>query len=103
MLVDVKTDDGVFLAKVIDEDDETYEVRLLTYRKSGIFRYGPPLVVEKEHITGFYNPEDTEIAAGFKKTNEGYILLDEESSDDDYTPSSDGEESTSESDEEVCE
>ncbi len=99
MLIDVETEEGVFLAKVLDEDETTYEVRLLVYRRdSGLYRYGKPLVIEKESVTGFYNPEDTEIAAGFKKVDGGFMVLEEES-DDDYTPSSDGEESASDSDE----
>ena len=86
MLVDVQTTEGVSLAKIIQENRDTYTVAYMSYQKKGIYNYEPPCEVEKECIAGFYNPEDDERSAGFQKVEGGYILL-SENSDDDYEPS----------------
>ena len=95
MLVDVDTIHGTSLAKVIQENKNTYTISYLSYKKKGIYDYESPCEVEKECISGFYNPEDTETAAGFKKVEGGFILV-EDSEDEDYEPSET--ESESESD-----
>ena len=86
MLVDIETTSGTSLAKVIQENKSTYTVSYLSYKKKGIYVYESPCEVEKECIAGFYNPEDTESAAGFHAVEGGYMLVDD-SDDDDYEPS----------------
>ena len=85
MLVDIETTNGTTLAQIIKENRDTYTVQYMSYKKKGIYDYESPCEVEKECVSGFYNPEDDEIAAGFKKVDGGYILLSD--SDDDYEPS----------------
>jgi hypothetical protein len=93
MLVDVETTSGTSLAKIVQENKDTVVVRYLSYKKKGLYDYEDPCEIERECISGFYNPEDTESSAGFKKVDGGYILLD--NSDDDYTPSDSESESDS--------
>lgn len=94
MLVDIETTSGTSLAKIIQENKSTYTISYLSYKKKGIYTYESPCEVEKECISGFYNPEDTEDVAGFRAVEGGYILVDDDSEDDNYEPS----ESDSESD-----
>ena len=89
MLVDIETTTGTSLAKIIQENKSTYTISYLSYKKKGIYTYESPCEVEKECVAGFYNPEDTEGAAGFRAVEGGYILLDD-SEDDDYEPSESG-------------
>ena len=89
MLVDIETTSGTSLAKIIQENKSTYTVSYLSYKKKGLYDYESPCEVEKECISGFYNPEDTEGVAGFRAVEGGYILLDD-SEDDDYEPSESG-------------
>lgn len=86
MLVDVNTENGISLAKVIQENEKTFTIRYLSYRKKGIYNYESPCEVEKDCISGFYNPDDTEEAAGFKKVDGGFVEI-EDSEDEEYEPS----------------
>jgi hypothetical protein len=96
MLVDVQTENGVFLAKVVKELDTKYKVRYLVYKKKGLYMYEDECEeVDKECICGTYDPEDTEEAAGFRKVEWGFALIEE---DGDYEPSDS--ETETESDEE---
>jgi hypothetical protein len=97
MLVDVETTSGTSLAKIVQKNKDTVVVRYLSYKKKGLYDYEDPCEIDRECISGFYNPEDTEESAGFKKVDGGYILLDN-SDDDDYTPSDSESESESDSD-----
>lgn len=90
MLVDVETTSGTTLAKIVQKNKDTVVVRYLSYKKKGLYDYEDPCEIDSECISGFYNPEDTEESAGFKKVDGGYILLDN-SDDDDYTPDSESE------------
>ena len=93
MLVDVQTDDGVCLAKVVCENNNSYILKYLVYAKKGVYVYDNYVEVDKECICGFYDPDDTEEAAGFLPVEGGFVLKDD---DDEYEPS---ESSESESDE----
>ena len=93
MLVDIETTSGTSLAKIIQENKSTYTISYLSYKKKGIYIYESPCEVEKECISGFYNPEDTEDVAGFRAVEGGYILVDDDSEDDNYEPSESGSES----------
>ena len=93
MLVDIETTSGTSLAKIIQENKSTYTISYLSYKKKGIYTYESPCEVEKECISGFYNPEDTEDVAGFRAVEGGYILVDDDSEDDNYEPSESGSES----------
>ena len=97
MLVDIETTNGTSLAKIIQENKSTYTISYLTYKKKGIYTYESPCEVEKECISGFYNPEDTEGAAGFRAVEGGYMVVDD-SEDDDYEPSESDSDSDSDSD-----
>lgn len=90
MLVDIETTIGTSLAKIIQENKSTYTISYLSYKKNGLYEYEPPCEVEKECISGFYNPEDTEGTAGFRAVEGGYMLVDDDS---DYEPSESGSES----------
>jgi len=95
MLVDVNTVDGIFLAQVVSEHEETYSVRYLVAKNKELFDYENVIYeVEKECICGMYNPDDTEEQAGFVRVECGFIKLDE---DEDYEPSDSDEESEEES------
>jgi len=96
MLIDVETTSGTSLAKIIQEKKNTYIVSYMSYKKKGLYDYEEPCEIEKECVSGYYNTDDTESAAGFIKVEGGYNLLDD--SDDDYEPS---ETSESESDSEL--
>ena len=85
MLVDVQTTSGVSLAKVVQENNNTYTIMYMSPKNKIFYDYEPECEVEKECISGFYNEDDTEETAGFKKVEGGYILIDD--SDDDYEPS----------------
>ena len=98
MLVDIETTTGTSLAKIIQENKSTYTISYLSYKNKGLYDYEPPCEVEKECISGFYNPEDTEGTAGFRAVEGGYMMVDDDS---DYEPSeSDGSESSVSLDEE---
>ena len=91
MLADIETTTGTMLAKIIRETDQTYFVKYMSLGKKGFYRYeSEETEIDKECVAGFYNPEDTELAAGFKKVEGGYLLIDE-ISDDDYEPSEEAE------------
>ena len=92
MLVDIETTTGTSLAKIIQENKSTYTISYLSYKNKGLYDYESPCEVEKECISGFYNPEDTEQTAGFRAVEGGYMMVDEDS---DYEPSESGSESDS--------
>ena len=102
MLVDVNTDDGIFLAKVIKETSDTYYVRYMVSKNKELFDYEVAVnEIEKECVCGVYDPGDTEEQAGFIRVEGGFLQVDE---DGDYEPS-DSEESDEESlcdDESLC-
>lgn len=104
-LIDVNTEDGVLLAKVVDETEDTYRIKYLSpikkrYNDQRIYDYDECTEdIEKECVSGFYDTDD-ETAAGYLQVEGGGFVLDEHS-DDEYDPTSDEE---SESDEEsLCE
>ena len=94
MLVDVNTTSGVILAKVIRENEATYTVKFLVHKKKELYDYEDcETEIEKESVSGFYDPDDTEEQAGFIRIDGGFVFKDEDS---DYEPSdteSDDEES----------
>ena len=94
MLVDVQTDDGVYLAKITCETDTSYVLRYLVYKKKGVYVYDKDIEVDKECICGVYDPDDTEEAAGFTAVEGGFVVKDE---DDEYEPSDTSESDTDES------
>lgn len=95
MLVDVNTEDGVFLAKVLNECGKTYKVQYLVAKNKELFDYESVVhEVEKECVCGVYDPEDTEEQAGFVRVEGGFIQLDE---DEDYEPDTETDESDEES------
>ena len=104
MLVDIETTEGIFLARVISEDENTYKIKYLVAKNKELYDYEEnEEEIEKECVCGIYEPGDTEEDAGFYKVDGGFMKLDE---DEDYEPSecessSDSEESLvdSESDE----
>jgi hypothetical protein len=95
MLVDIETTEGIFLAKVISEGENTYKLRYLIAKNKGLYDYEETEEeIEKDCICGLYEPDDTEEDAGYYKVDGGFMKLDE---DEDYEPSecdsSDSEES----------
>lgn len=96
MLVDVNTTSGVILAKVLREKVDTYTVKFLVHKKKELYDYEDcETEIEKESVSGFYEPDDTEEQAGFIQVEGGFVAKDE---DEDYEPSDS--ESESESDDE---
>ena len=95
MLIDVNTDDGTFLAKVVEELADTYKVQYLVAKTKELFEYEATVhEIEKDCVCGVYDPDDTEEQAGFIQVEGGYIQLDE---DADYEPSVSDESSEDES------
>jgi hypothetical protein len=95
MLIDVNTEDGTFLAKVVDEGADTYKVQYLVAKNKELFDYESIVhEIEKECVCGMYDPDDTEEQAGFVRVEGGFIQLDE---DEDYEPSESDEEDDDES------
>jgi hypothetical protein len=98
MLVDVNTTSGVLLAKVLNESESTYTVQFLVHKRKELYDYeSTETEVEKESISGMYDPEDTEEQAGLVRVEGGFVFRDEDS---DYEPSDSESESDSESDDE---
>jgi hypothetical protein len=100
MLVDIQTVDGVYLAKIICEYENTYKLRYMIAKNKQLYDYDKEEdEVEKACVCGFYDEDDTEETAGFYKVEGGFMKKDE---DDDYEPSecsdSDSEESLVDSD-----
>jgi hypothetical protein len=99
MLADIKTTSGISLAKIIKENETTYTIMYMSAKDKLLYHYEPACEIEKECISGFYNEDDTEEAAGFRRVDGGYVLS--EDCDDDYEPSdSDSSEDESLDDEE---
>ena len=97
MLVDVETTTGTMLAKIIRENEHIITVKYMSLGKKGFYNYeSDETEIDKDCVAGFYNPYDTEINAGFKKVEGGYLLIDDDS-DIDYEPI-DEDESDTESD-----
>jgi hypothetical protein len=113
-LIDVHMENGEdTLAKIVDETESTYKVRYLNLVKDGtLYRYTKEIFeIEKECVSGFYDDDDTEEAAGFVRVDGGYAPIDDVE-DEDYEPSemedSDNESDcddydTEDEDEEYCE
>ena len=99
MLVDVQTDDGIFLARVLREEDDAYVLKymVVSNSKKNEYRYEDvETLVDKSCICGVYDPGDTERDAGFIQVGERYVPIEDE--DEDYEPS---ESSDSEEDDDV--
>lgn len=90
MLVDILTEDGVMLAKVVGEHENTKNVRYLTPTKSrddGCVVYDwedDVCEVEESSVQGYYDTDDMR-CAGFRRVPGGYVMTCE--FDDDYSPS----------------
>ena len=85
MLVDVTTTEGVYLAKVVSKNKTTLTVRYLVYKRKGIYDYEDSVeIIDKECVSGEYDPDATEEDAGFLRVDGGFVQKD---GDDDYEPS----------------
>ena len=82
-LVDVFTEQGVMLAKIVSETPTQFVVRYMTHKKNDIYDYDDPEIIDRECIDGYYDTSD-EAYAGFQKVENGFIRFDR---DDDYEPS----------------
>ena len=103
-LIDVNTEDGVLLAKVVDETEDTYSIKYLSpikkkFNDHRVYDYDECVEeIEKECVSGFYDTGDEYVAGYLKIDGVGFVY--EEQYDDDYEPTS---ESESESDyESLC-
>jgi hypothetical protein len=90
MLLDVSTTSGIMLAKVVRETKDGYVVRYLSPSKHNLYDYEKEdSVIENAMVSGVYEANDTEEAAGFTKVEGGYAIM--ESDDEDYVPDSESE------------
>lgn len=107
-LIDVNTEDGILLAKIVDETEDTYSIKYLSpikrkYNDLRVYDYEECAEdIEKGCVSGFYDTGD-EAVAGYTPVEGGGFILNEDS-DDDYDPTSDEDEDEDDSDEEsLCE
>ena len=104
-LIDVNTEDGVLLAKIVDETEDTYSIKYLSpikrkYNDLRVYDYDECTEnIEKECVSGFYDTGD-EAVAGYTLVEGGGFILNEDS-DDDYDPTSDEDEDDSD-EESLC-
>jgi hypothetical protein len=82
MFIDVLTEEGTILAKVLTHDESTYTIRYLTF-KNGYYRYEPSCEISVESISGFYEDTQTEESLGYTKVGTNKFTLE----DDEYEPS----------------
>ena len=100
-LIDVETEDGTMLAKIVDVSKNTFSIRYLlpTHRyhiDSQIYDYDDEVdEIDKSCVSGYYDTAD-ESEAGFVMLEQGGFV--EMDSDDEYEPS----ESEDESEDESC-
>lgn len=105
-LIDVNTEDGILLAKIVDETEDTYSIKYLSpikrkYNDLRVYDYEECAEdIEKECVSGFYDTGD-ETVAGYTPVEGGGFILNEDS-DDDYDPTSDEDEDDSD-EESLCE
>jgi hypothetical protein len=86
MLVDVTTTEGVYLAKVVSKNKTTLTVRYLVYKRKGVYDYeDTDEIIDKECVSGEYDPDATEEDAGFIRLKGGGFV--QKDGDDDYEPS----------------
>tara|TARA_R110002072_G_scaffold84065_2_gene190564 strand:- start:4178 stop:4525 length:348 start_codon:yes stop_codon:yes gene_type:complete len=98
-LVDILTEQGVMLAKIVSETPIQLVVKYMKHKKDDIYDYDNPEIVDRECIDGYYDTID-EVYAGFQKVENGFVRFDQ---DDDYEPSINSESSTESSDDESVE
>lgn len=91
MFIDVLTDEGTLLAKVIKKTEESYLVQFLVF-KNEYYKFEQPCFISHESISGFYDVDTTLESLGYTKISGNKYTLDES----DYEPD-DSEDSESES------
>jgi hypothetical protein len=86
MLIDVLTNHSVMLARVVHHDEVNHEYQIQYLVKSGeLYNYETEIsTISSESISGFYYDNDTELSAGFKPVDGGFVS---DTSDSDYEPS----------------
>ncbi len=106
-LIDVNTEDGTLLAKIVDETEDTYSIRYLSPIKrkyNGTIMYDyeeSPDEIEKGCVSGFYDTCD-ESVAGYLKIEGGGFIIDGDNSDDEYDPETDNDQESNADDESLC-
>ena len=86
MLIDVLTNKCIMLARILNHDDLNNEYQIQYLVKSGnLYQYESEITtISLESISGFYYENDTELSAGFKPVDGGFVS---DTSDSDYEPS----------------
>ena len=97
MIVDVHCDDGTTqLARIVHNCAGMYAINFLEVKKVGIYDFSSNTeLVSKESISGFYDVDNLEATELYVKVNNGYELIDD-SEDEDYIGSEEGEDDESE-------
>ena len=97
MIVDVSCDDGsIQIARVVHEHSGMFAINFLEVKKVGIYDFSSNTeLISKESVSGFYDVDNLEATELYVKVNNGYELIDD-SEDEDYIGSEEGEDDESE-------
>ena len=87
MFVDVQLGDGVIIAEMIDEKENSVLVRCLEETDNqGHYSFRNPVWISKEHIiSSYYNVRDVE-SLGYEEVSDN-LFISNDSSDEDFVPS----------------
>ena len=101
MIVDVYCeDDTVQLARIIEENDDSYIVQFLEKNKHSVYDFSEEgVTISKDSVSGFYDTNDLQETNLYMKVQHGYELLDD--SDDETFECSESDDDESEDEEEV--